>query len=518
MLTCVDTSIHIWESPASEQPEQIKVPLPYISSCKYLSDNRTLVTVGKSSTIYFTDIYTRIQRQFEVEGSQQLSFVTSTKDGNNVAIGTKDGRILILVYPQFKIIKQYKAHDFPIVSMEYTKDEKSLISADNHGHICISSDGKVEPLFKNGARNGVIHNFSISASGESLAICSGKSLRIYDMETKDMRFIHDIGANATVNFSTVQENVAVIGTSYGDVQIFDTNQGSVVLEHHAKKPIFTTAMKYDGYTYAAGYAGGVMLFDLRKTGQTLIDLPTSKCVAPSQIVFQSADISQQIADEGLQLKKKETQLRSISTIEETFDDGDYSQQKFTFRRSIQEINESKSRISGFISPSKTKSGISGVSTRSIHNSTLLSGSSFKSRSVSITAPEVPLRSKASQSELNESQAHSQSQSQNPEERKEKKREIDLYDDQGSMSDVFSPIKSEAKPKKEEIKKKEEAKTPKKTEVSISGDEDDSDIIQIDELDSSNSDEEDAISPQLKTVIKVKKDAQKHCEEAAAKKD
>ena len=184
MLTCVDTVIRAWENSSSEQPEQIEVPLHYISTCKYLKDNRTLVTGGKSSIIYFTDLYTRIQRQFDLEEGQ-VSYITSNKEGNTIVVGTTDGRIIVFLYPNFKIVKRYQPHNFPIVTIQYSKDEKSLISADDHGHIMVSTDDKSEPFLRMGARNGVIHNFSLSASGDSLALSSGKSLRIYDVETSE---------------------------------------------------------------------------------------------------------------------------------------------------------------------------------------------------------------------------------------------------------------------------------------------------------------------------------------------
>ena len=523
MLTCVDTAIRVWENSSSEQPEVIEVPLDYISTCTYLKDNRTLITGGKSSTIYFTDLYTRIQRQFELENGE-VSYLTSNKEGNEIVIGTTDGKIIVVLYPNFKILKRYSPHNFPIVGIEYTKDEKALISADDHGHISISKDDKSEPFLKLGARNGVIHSFSLSSTGESLALSSGKTLRVFDVETSDLKILHDIGAVATVNFSPVQENVIIMGTSYGDVQIFDVNQGAVVLEHQTGKPITTAAIKYDGYTYAAGYSGGIMLFDLRKSEQNMKIFETARCITPNQIVFQSADISSEMAQQGLSIHKKEQTLQSLTQVEESYDDGDYSVRKFTFKRSIQEINESKSKVSGFISPFKSKNGQSSM------QSATASPMKSRSRDVSIVAPPIPSRS-----QISENQEENQI---TPEEMLARNKQsvaktVSLQEKPIQSSSDSSPIQSSQRepsikaspqttPKAGSSKKSSKKQDTKvdKTEASLHLDDDDdlvllssdSDIVIPDDDD----DSEGALSPEFKTVLKVKKEAQPLCEEAAEK--
>ena len=525
MLTCVDTVIRVWENSSSEQPELVEVPLNYISACTYLKDNRTLITGGKSSTIYFTDLYTRIQRQFELDDGE-VSCLTANKEGNEIVIGTTDGRIIVMLYPNFKITKRYSPHNFPIVKIEYTKDEKALISADDHGHISVSKDDKSEPFFKLGARNGVIHSFSLSSSGESLALSSGKTLRVFDVETSDLKILHDIGAVATVNFSPVQENVIILGTSYGDVQIFDVNQGAVVLEHQTGKPITTAAIKYDGYTYAAGFSGGIMLFDLRKSEQNMKIFETARCITPNQIVFQSADISSEMAQQGLSIHKKEQTLQSLSQVEDNYDDGDYSFRKFTFKRSIQEINESKSKVSGFISPFKSKNGQSSM--QSMNSSPMKS----RSRDVSIVAPPIPSRSQIPENTEENQVTPEEMLAKN---QKSVAKTVSLQEKPIQSSSDSTPvkssqressIKSQQKTPKSDSKKKTSKKSESKvdkTEASLHLDDDDDDIVLLssdsdivppDDLDD---DSEDALSPEFKTVLKVKKEAQPLCEEAAEKK-
>ncbi|EAX99690.1 hypothetical protein TVAG_468600 [Trichomonas vaginalis G3] len=396
MLTCCDSSIRVWETNSAEQPIPITTPLKYVNSIKYLNENRILAAGGRSSVIYFTDIYTRIQRQYDFEEGQ-ISYITSNEDSSIIVVGFTSGKISLLQYPNFKILGSYKVHDFPIVTISYTNDYSAIISADDHGHIYINKNGQVQPFFKSGARNGVIHNFTLSPNGENIAVSSGKSLRIYSLETAEMLQIHDIGAVATVNFSPVQENVIVMGTSFGDVQIYDLNQGEVVVEHQSNIPITTTALKYDGYTFAAGHSGGVLLFDLRKTTTSFKDMKTVPLITPTQITFQSQDISYQISVEGLSVVPKPKELKSMMSIEESIDDGDYSVSKFTFKRSIQEINDTKSRMSGFISPMKSgnnstlnRSEIStrGTPTKSNHN---ISQSRSPRKNVSIVAPEIPFK-------------------------------------------------------------------------------------------------------------------------------
>lgn len=391
MLTCCDSSIRIWESNSSEQPIPVETPLKYVNTVKYLDDNRVLVSGGRSSVIYFTDVYTRIQRQYDFEESN-ITYITANKDSTVIVVGFQNGKISLLRYPNFKILESYKVHDFPVICLSYDAKFESIYSADDHGHVYVYKDGKATSFFKSGARNGVIRNFSISPNGENLAVSSGKSLRVYNLETGDLINLHDIGAIATCNFSPVQENVIVMGTNFGDVHIFDLNQGAVVVEHQSNIPISTTAIKYDGYTFAAGHSGGVLLFDLRKSNTQFRDYKTVPSIAPHQIVFQTQDISYHMSEQGLSVVPQPKVLKSLSVVEESVDDGDYSVSKFTFKRSLQEISETKSRMSGFISP--TRSGMNST----LNKSDINSPSPYSSRTRSpranrsIVAPEVPLRS------------------------------------------------------------------------------------------------------------------------------
>lgn len=288
---------------------------------------------GDIPNVLFTyDIYNGMRHQFDFlpdSGFDNIKKVCISGSGNKIAVGSSRGYIKLLNFPVLREVRDIKQHNFPIVSLAFTKDERTLVSADDHGRIVLTNEHESQPLQRMGSRIGVIHNFSMSNISNALAVAASKSLRVFDIETGEVTILYDIGAKHIVDFSPLQDNLLIIGTEYGDIQIYDRSQNKPVDQIHIDTPIFCSALRYDGFTYAVGVTGAVKIFDLRKTDSPGLHRETTPSIPPTRLVYQTADLSSRF------------RLNRPQTI--VHHDYDYNNNsptcgsKFTFLKSLEDV-------------------------------------------------------------------------------------------------------------------------------------------------------------------------------------
>ena len=74
----------------------------------------------------------RIVASFNDEKTRSLSLSVST-DGNFIALGMKEGTIILFDVRQEKIISRLRAHTALVKSLNFTPDSETLVSTSNDG-------------------------------------------------------------------------------------------------------------------------------------------------------------------------------------------------------------------------------------------------------------------------------------------------------------------------------------------------------------------------------------------------
>ena len=171
--------------------------------------------------------------------------------------------------------------------------------------------------------------------------------------------IYDIGASAILVTHPMNENQVILGTEYGDVQLYDIQQEKVVTETSIGKRINAMAYSQNTNNVACAFFGGIDLIDLGDIANilhlsargnnltTMVVFQPEFIAIPDDAVF-SFDHSTQIWASKAQISRSRTgnsMQVSIQDIDGLDDDGDYSVNKLTFRRKLMDLATSGSKMS-----------------------------------------------------------------------------------------------------------------------------------------------------------------------------
>ena len=359
MLASVDQCIHIWEADQVEPSYKIELPIRSLCAAVFLKDSRRLVVGGRGEQIYIVDVYNRKKRECLLDG-HDCKCLAVNKEETLITVGSSDGTFHLISLPDFLKLTTYQKYDFAINSITFLKDDKTVVAGDSMGHLMkFGVHQEPEPYSKLTTKHGSVSSLQTLLTGD-LAVIHGKTLYIYDMYTEQVSCHYDIGATAILVTSPVNETQVVIGTSYGDVLIYDWSAKNVVNTTQVTDTVTALTITNDGTTVVAAYLGGLDMFEISKP-QNVTHLPTREHRFATALTYQKQIIA--IPEDAVfdtdgtrpsqvYFSKSRISMRSISMryadnlMEE--EDGDYSVNKITFRKSLatisdQHINKSPGR-------------------------------------------------------------------------------------------------------------------------------------------------------------------------------
>ena len=357
MLISGDSALRIFESDLTQPSYNIDTMLKLFHCAVFAKDSRKIIIGGDSDSIYEIDIYNRKKRVCVCDLDGGIKSMAINEDQSLIAAGSTEGTLCIISYPELKVLQKYKKYNFSIVGVDFVNNV-DIVYGDTAGHLLkCGPSAYPRDYSKCSAKNGHVTSLQCLKGGD-LAVCSDKSLFIYDKYTEDVMAIYDIGASALVVAHPLKENEVIIGTEYGHIEHYDWQQEKVLMKTSIGKRI--TAMAYSANTnsVACAYFGGIDLIDLES--QTTLHLKARGNNLVTMVIFQPEFIA--IPDDAVFAFEHSTQVWaskaqisrsrtgnsmqiSLQNIDGYDDDGDYSVNKLTFKRKLMDVVVNSSRMS-----------------------------------------------------------------------------------------------------------------------------------------------------------------------------
>ena len=357
MLISGDSSLRIFESDLTQPSYNIDTMLKLFHCAVFAKDSRKIIIGGDSDSIYEIDIYNRKKRVCVCDVDGGIKSMAFNQDQSLIAAGSTEGTLCVISYPEFKVLQKYKKFNFSIVGVDFVNNV-DIVYGDTAGHLLKCGPSSYPREYSKFApKNGHVTSLQCLKGGD-LAVCSDKSLYIYDKYTEEVMAIYDIGASSVVVTHPLKENEVIIGTEYGHVEHYDWKNEKVLMQTSIGKRI--TAMAYSPNTnsVACAYFGGVELIDLetqttltlRARGNNLVTMVIFQpefIAIPDDAVF-AFEHSTQVWASKAQISRSRTgnsMQISMQDIDGFGDDGDYSVNKLTFKRKLMDVVVNSSRMS-----------------------------------------------------------------------------------------------------------------------------------------------------------------------------
>lgn len=373
MLLSADTELHVFEADFLEPSYSIKTELRAYNCAVFHKDSRKLIIGGNADNIIEVDIYNKKKRSCLCQEGDYVKCITFNKRYDLLAVGMASGTVCIVQYPDFVVVQKCQKYNFSIVGIVFANDN-DIIFGDSFGHLMRTGalSGYVTDYSKLSSKNGPITSLTILKTGD-LAVSSGKSVFVYDKYTEEVMKIHDLGATSHICASPVDKNVLIIGTNFGELQVYDVFAEKVKETFNIDKRITALAVASGGTLIAAGFCGGIDVIDLENT-ENIMHLMTRGSNHITALAYQpeiiaipedalfTFDSSTQVWGSKSQMSKSRTgnSMHIITNFEE---EEDYTVNKISFRKSLLTINTG----STYMSPGKQCLSRSGIDAGSVNS-------------------------------------------------------------------------------------------------------------------------------------------------------
>ena len=350
MLASCDNCVSIWEEDQVEPSYKIELPVRQLLAATFLNDSRRLVVGGRGAQIYIVDIYNRRKRECLL-GGHDCKCLAVNREETLIAVGSSDGTFHLISLPDFLVISTFQKYNFAINAITFMKDDATVIAGDSIGHL-IKFGVHIEPVLysKFTTRRGSVSSLQTLLTGD-LAVIQGKSLYIYDMYTEDIITLYDIGATAILVTSPSNDTQIIVGTSFGDVLIYDASAKSVIRTTEVTDTITAMTITPDGATVVCAYLGGLDMFNISDP-QNVTHYPITEHRFATALAYQKQIIAipedavfdtdgtrpSQVYFSKSRISMRSLSMRYVDNLMEE-EDGDYQINKITFRKSLSTIQD-----------------------------------------------------------------------------------------------------------------------------------------------------------------------------------
>lgn len=219
-------------------------------------------------------------RQFHAHDDPIVAMALSP-DGKVLATAARDNTIKLWQLPDSKLLHDIKGHSRTITDLAFLPDGKGLVSASADMTVRLWSveTGKLERQWDSRIpdwHTGWVQAVAVSPDGKLLATGSrDTTIKIWDLtKTKGELPLTLWGHNNTVTalaFSPTDKNLLASGSTDGSVWIWDVQKGEPMIKHSSYQDAQKIAFSPDGKWLAVGTYGG--------KGVRVIDWKTGKQVA-----------------------------------------------------------------------------------------------------------------------------------------------------------------------------------------------------------------------------------------------
>ena len=187
-----------------------------IRGIQIFNDNRSMLSRGLDNTIYKWDIETGIREVFHELESPPTSIAISGND-QNVAVGTRDGQLLVFSGGTDKPLELYNETGNPILSLVFRNEKNTLISADQKGWVKIWGVDLKELVWRKRLHQARINEIKVDPSKRFLATSSTDGrvlvLDLEDLAQPPIEIVNINGFVYSVEFINRGQNIVVGSTS-----------------------------------------------------------------------------------------------------------------------------------------------------------------------------------------------------------------------------------------------------------------------------------------------------------------
>lgn len=380
MLVSIDKTIHVWEIDQTEPSYSIETPIKIISCANFHKDCRKLFVAGKSDLVFQIDIYTRAKKGCQLP-ENDIRCAVLNNESDLYACGSSQGNIYIIDVKDFSIVKTLSKYPYAITSIDFLKDQHTIIAGDSAGHLLTGSlTEDLKDYAKLTAQRGPILSLCTLSNGD-VAAFQGKSLYIYDMYYQEILDVHDFGQSAIIKNNHLTGSI-FIGTDNGKIYEYTPSTKMLLKVTSVSHSISALAINPEGIVIAIAFLGGLHIINLQDPS-TNIEVPCNHKEFITTLVYQHNFIA--IPDDAIfetdttnpsQIwisRSKMSQSRTqnsmrISSLDLFQEEEDFSVDKFTFRRKLMDIATNNiDRTAGSKILSRSGISLSKMTRRSLHS-------------------------------------------------------------------------------------------------------------------------------------------------------
>lgn len=283
MLVSIDTSVRIWNlNSQNEQFCEFQFQNPL--SVKFHPNSRQILVSGKSEYLSLFDLNQSPPKLIKTD-SNINTMIAVSKNGAHFAVGDVTGTVSIFDFNPLKKNSFHSHHRSPITALSFTNDSSAILTGDSIGKLSRGSYATPTLLPKWSSRKfGPINDFF--EQRDELAIASGESVKIYDLNRNTFKIDFQPGYVSTIRFSPFKNDTLILGLQSGQLQVYDLRSNLVTQNFKFTTSVKSLDIKADGNIVAAAVKDlGIYLLDLRLFEPTLISDQETTMVA-----FQPKDI------------------------------------------------------------------------------------------------------------------------------------------------------------------------------------------------------------------------------------
>ena len=232
-----------------------------VNDVLFLPDRDAVLSIGSDEQLRKWSLLDEQQIKQITAHEQQISMVTQSPDGGEVAVGGINGIVKIYNADTLDLISEFVAHSggFPVVAAYYTPDGSRLYTQGGEGRISIWNPETGDELGQLEEGQPTPLGSAQSPDKTLLAVVRGERVNIYNLLTGERTTSFEIppfDAVEDLQFS-VDNLWLAIGGNIDNVTIFDITTGDLVvaLRGHGRS-FLSMAFSQDKSMILTGVAGG----------------------------------------------------------------------------------------------------------------------------------------------------------------------------------------------------------------------------------------------------------------------
>ncbi len=269
--------VTVWDVPTASVRERLAAHPEDVTALEASADRRTLFTAGIDAKLVMWDLGgdRRLDRRFDagppmnIPDNQSPKGLATSPDGRSIAVGQKDGSVIVIDAATLEPRGSLDALDGPVLGLAFSPDGRTLAVTGHGGELSLWDAATLERtrVLRDPSGDGYSQTVAFSPDGRLLATgffsMKGGRLDVYDVAAGRLRGDSPKVSALSVAFSPDGERLAAAAGEDGAL-VLDAASGHRIARPELTDDARSVAFSPDGQELAVGlYGGGVNTFGTR---------------------------------------------------------------------------------------------------------------------------------------------------------------------------------------------------------------------------------------------------------------